>query len=218
MDQDQNLESRLKDTLARSASHTDAFEKDVLERLTRIEQLLLGKQRQERNAVVATAQAAEPMEKPSAKSMQEALRLWYNGLWDQRSSLEDKLVQIRHRIGAENAGGVIGFLDAARYLGDRSYAEFGADRDGRAFVLGCGDSEDGKPLFAAFPYPASDIWFERGVAVLERFYLIDGRRDYLAPRVQVTKLALLTGTPTGDAGDMVYRPNQIGILKVELGN
>ena len=152
------------------------------------------------------------------ESLQAALCEWYNGLWENDATREEVFAQIRRRISGEPSARVIWFLDSTLYASDRSYAEYTDDPDGRAFVIKCGEFEDGKSLFAVFPYPSIDIWFERGVKLLERIYMINGDRQSFAPRVEIVKLALLTGEPSEETGRMVYRNYQAGVINLALGN
>ena len=210
----------------------DAFQRAMLDRLTGIEQRQreVSEQLAEFDKMLqqlCTAHLGAPMavkkDAPSQapqtpESLQEALCEWYNSLWENDATREEVFTQIRRRISGEPSARVIWFLDSTLYASDRSYAEYTDDPDGRAFVIKCAAHEDGTALFAVLPYPSVDLWFDRGVKLLERISIINGDRQSFAPKVQIVKLALLPAGPSEETGQMVYRNHRAGVMNLSLGN
>ena len=170
--------------------------------------------------------AAAPGETPPAQpaalpvGMEAALlhaakaTAWLNACWQPDADQRDVLDAIRRRIATDPDARVLGFRDHVRALADSSYAEFAPDSDGRLFVLRCGQLAGGDALFAAFPYPVNDIWYDRGVTMLERLYNIHGARDFLSPCVQVGEAALLRATAVPGSMETIYLPMRVGTMQV----
>ncbi|MEA4999616.1 MAG: hypothetical protein VB087_09545 [Candidatus Limiplasma sp.] len=196
----------------------NAFEIQVTEQLQRIEAML---------AQLLAAQPGVPAQPPTPAppvvtpgkdaALQNAQQItqWLNALWQQGAEQRTILDGIRRRIASDINACVIGFRDHARALMDSSYAEFVRESDGRLFVLCCGQLDSGDMLFAALPYPVNDIWYDRGVTMLERLYRIAGARDFLCPHVQIGEAALLRATLPLDGTGWVYLPYRMGTMKVE---
>jgi len=191
----------------------DSCKETILERLNRIERQL--------EALTKTVQSNPPSRKASTAGMQENANTmkanikWYNALWKQGLGQPQVLEAIRQKMTEDLDACVIGFRDQDQAMINRTFAEFVPLQDGRLFVLPYMNLSEDDVLFIALPYPVNDIWFNRGLSMLERVYTIHGIRDRLNPRVQIGDPAILKRKVTSGGLETVFTPYRSGTMLVE---
>ena len=196
---------------------------DILNRLDRIEKSLyrlegmLNNGEPQPSPKSAERNEAEPSDAnaPMAEQL-EIWRDWYNGLWENATDFSGVQSLINDMIGRQLASCVVDFRSDTEFYTSQTYTEVTSNRQGSCFILKVEDGKQGKGIFAAFPYPGNDIWFERGVVLLERLYSILGNSGFLCPRVTVQQVALLEGLQTDSTEDPspVYRLYKMGVMQV----
>ena len=146
----------------------------------------------------------------------EIWRNWYNGLWENASDFSGVQSLINEMVSRQLGACVVDFRSDTEFYTSQTYTELTANRQGSCFILKVDEGKQGMGIFAAFPYPGNDIWYERGVVLLERLYTILDNSGYLSPRVNVQRVALLEGIQTDSTEDPspVYRLYKMGVMQV----
>ncbi|HNW86889.1 MAG TPA: hypothetical protein PKJ47_08140 [Candidatus Limiplasma sp.] len=197
---------------------------NILDRLDRMEKSL-----QRIEAILSGQLSPMPDRSPTEEEPEESARVtplhekvegwrkWYNSLWQKAENQVEVQAQINDVLSREPEACILDFKSDTEFFTNQTYAELTASRQGSCFILRVDDEIGANSCYVAFPYPSSNIWFERGVVLLERLYTIYDNSGFLNPRINVLSVALMQKVPPDRAmiQEPVYRLQTMGALRVQ---
>ena len=197
---------------------------NILERLDRMEKSL-----QRIEAMLSGQHNPMPSREPTEDEPFESTRLtpiheklegwrkWYNNLWQKADNQLEVQAQINDVLSREPEACILDFKSDTEFFTNQTYTELTVNRQGSCFILRVDDEMSADSCYVAFPYPSSNIWFERGAVLLERLYTIYDNSGFLNPRINVLNVALMEKAPANRAAiqEPVYRLQKMGALRVQ---